>query len=294
MNTLLNKVILLFTFSLSIILISTSSQATQKRSFTIYAFLPWTEHKNEDGSITSTPKLDDYLKQLNIVPVWVIYEGRYASLWDGQPTKQVKIIGVKKNTLVIDENKIKLIALDALNHPEIPVSFDTEFGDRFRPETVQPGVLEVIRLFKKYNNKNPVGVYAVAPQVDYAWQGNKYKDLYSKLNPHYQSVANAVDFLSPTIYYSYNPDLSNWKQAATYSLTAAQAYGVNKPVIPYLSFNYSDYSANGEQSAKERLNFLYQHGAAGCIVWGSSGEKTFFDRNSGWSKAMVDFAAAHK
>jgi len=280
-------------FLLGAMVMPISSQAAHKRDFIVYAFLPWTEHTLKDGRMTQTPKLEEYLKQLNILPVWVIYEGRYTSAWDGKPTRQVKIAEEKKNTLVIDEEKIKNIALDALNHPETPVSFDTEFGSRFHPETVQPGVLEIIRLFKKYNDRNPIGVYAVAPQVIYAWQEDKVKDLY-KINPRYQDVANAVDFLSPMIYYVYNPDLSNWKKAAKYSLDAANAYSAHKPVIPYLSFNYSDHSDRSERDAKERLEYLYQHGAAGCIVWGSSGEKTFFDRNSGWSKAMADFAAAHR
>jgi hypothetical protein len=49
-----------------------------------------------------------------------------------------------------------------------------------------------------------------------------------------------------------------------------------------------------------RLQTLYDLGADGCIVWASSGDRTLdgtmpvFDRNSGWGKALADFAAAHK
>ncbi|MEN9996351.1 MAG: hypothetical protein RL462_1127 [Pseudomonadota bacterium] len=283
----------LIVFFIGIFTLALESQAAPARSFTIYAFIPWSEHITDDGLITQTPKLTDYLQTLGIQPIWVIYESRYTHVWDGQLTSQVKIIGEKKETLVIDEEKIKAIALDAMHHPEIPVSFDTEFGNRFQPETVQPGVLETIKLFKKYNDKNKVGVYAVAPQVVFAWRDSAAQDM-QKLNTRYESVANAVDFLSPTIYYRYNVDLPSWKKTAGYSIQAAKSYQTGKPIIPYLSFNYSDHGQDSEKDANERLEFLYQHGAAGCIIWGSSSEKTFFDRNSGWSKAMVDFAAAHR
>ncbi|TDR31164.1 hypothetical protein [Hydromonas duriensis] len=267
------------------------SQAELKRSFTVYAFLPW--GSGTVGYMTELTSLEKDLKKMGIQPIWVVYEPHFSSPWGGQPTSQVKVVNESKQTLVIDEEKIKTVALNALRHPDIPVSFDTEFGSRFKPETVKSGVLEIIRLFKKYNNKSKVGVYAVAPQVIYAWQEDAAAKM-QILNREYRDVANAVDFFSPMIYYRYNIDLPSWEKAAEYSINAAKSYRMDKPIIPYVSFDYNDHSEVSEQDAKKRMTFLYEHGAAGCIVWGSSKDKSFFDRRSGWSKAMVDFAAAHR
>ena len=55
-----------------------------------------------------------------------------------------------------------------------------------------------------------------------------------------------------------------------------------------------------EAEMRTRLQTLYDLGADGCIVWASSNDRTLdgkapvFDRDSGWGKALADFAQEHR
>jgi len=108
--------------------------------FTVYAYIPWKRNTQEQSTLFS---------KYGIQPVFVIYENKYFTN--------------KK----IDLNKIKIIALETVSSPHIPVSFDMEFGNRFKPETVIPDIKATINYFRYYNSKSMVGIYATIPQNTY-------------------------------------------------------------------------------------------------------------------------------
>jgi hypothetical protein len=262
------------------------------RKFTIYEFIPYRDHVVV-GQLSSVPNLDQYLGSLGIHPIKVIYEKRFMT--DGKP----------------DEERIKEIAKSAMNSPGIPVSFDTEFGDRFHPETVIPRVSEILSTYHRYNSVTPVGVYATAPQNTYAWKPDINR--FDALNQSYAVIAHQVDFLSPVLYNYSGADTEAWKKGAIYNMAAAKQYQTGKPIFPYInvvihlqSSSQDDRGQHGpvrtltEAEMLTRLQTLYDLGADGCIVWASSGDRTadnempIFDRNSSWGKALADFANAHR
>jgi len=264
------------------------------KTFTIYEYIPYRDHVAGD-QLSSAPQLDEYLESLGIHHIKVIYLNRFMT--DGQP----------------DEKKIEAIAKSAIGSPKIPVSFDTEFGDRFKPETVVPQVTEILRLYHQYNSVTPAGVYATAPQNTYAWTPDITR--FDALNEKYASIAQQVDFLSPVLYNYGGPDNAAWQKAAVYNIAAAKKYNTGKPILAYLSpvmhphqdsdddaatkAHYRDIRMLTEAEMLLRLQTLYDLGADGCIVWASSsdridGKPPVFDRNSGWGKALADFAAAHR
>lgn len=264
---------------------------TSAKKFTIYEFIPYREHV-AGSEIARIPPLDQYLETLGIHRIKVIYLERFMT--NDQP----------------DEKKIETIAKSAIGSPNVPVSFDTEFGDRFHPETVIPRVSAILSIYHRYNTVTPAGVYATAPQNTYAWKPDISR--FDSLNESYRSIAQQVDFLSPVLYNYEGPDIEAWKRAAVYNISAAKKYQTGKRILPYISViirlqssGKDDDSQHGairtltEAEMLTRLQTLYDLGADGCIVWASSGDRTLdgkvpvFDRNSGWGKALADFAKSH-
>jgi hypothetical protein len=264
---------------------------TPAKKFTIYAFVPYKDHIIA-GTRVNTPQFDEYLESEGIHRVKVVYLNRFMT--NDQP----------------DASKIEDIARAATKESKIPVSFDTEFGDRFHPETVIPRVSQILTIYHQFNKNTPAGVYATAPQNTYAWNANIGR--FDALNEKYAPIAQQVDFLSPVLYNYEGGDTEAWKQAAVYNMKAAQKYGTGKPILPYLGIvvrlkdGTDDASQKGrpmrmltEEEMLVRLQTLYDLGADGCIVWASSGDRLdgslpAFDRNSGWGKALADFARAHR
>jgi hypothetical protein len=172
-------------------------------------------------------------------------------------------------------------------------------------------VTQILGIYHRYNSVTPAGVYATAPQNTYAWKPDISH--FDALNEKYQSIAQQVDFLSPVLYNYAGADLETWQRAAVYNMAAAKKYETGKPIYPYISpvihlqaTSKDDKGQHGsirtltEAEMLVRLQTLYQLGADGCIVWASSGDRTedgqapVFDRNSGWGKALADFAAKHR
>jgi hypothetical protein len=283
----MNKNILALMLPLFLAL-SVHAQEAAAKKFTIYVFLPW-KVQTPDGKIDRSIKLTDYVVQFGLKPVKVIYEAAY--LTNGK----------------VDHEKIKAIAEATQAEPDSIVSFDTEFGKRFYPQTVIPEVLEILHSYRGEHPKAKVGVYATAPQNTYGWKSGI--ESYDGLNAKYKVVAEAVDFLSPVLYNYNRDDLDAWMKAATYNVNAAKKYGTDKPIIPYINPGYGTPTADGngsnpviQFSEKEmtiRLQKLYDLGASGCIVWGSSGDRDangkqpVFDASTGWAKALVGFAQTH-
>ncbi|HEU0230925.1 MAG TPA: hypothetical protein VFR20_10165 [Burkholderiaceae bacterium] len=261
------------------------------RKFIIYEYVPYSTHI-ADGEVVTEPSFKSYLESLGIHRIDVIYRNRFMT--DGRPDKQ----------------KIEDIAKSALAAPGIPASFDTEFGQRFKPETVIPRVSEILRIFHHYNTVIPAGVYATAPQNTFAWKPNT-PARFDALNPRYASVARQVDFLSPVLYNYNGGDTARWRLNADYNMQAAKKYHTGKPIIPYINIAVVLKTSKRDKRAPilvrmlteaqmhARLQALYDLGASGCIVWASTrfrtadGKTPVFDRNSGWGKALADFAQAH-
>jgi hypothetical protein len=103
----------------------TWAQDTAKK-FIIYEYIPYSAHV-ANGKVATVPALKPYLESIDIHMVDVVYVPRFMT--NGRP----------------DKKKIEDIAKSAITTPGIPVSFDTEFGQRFHPETVIPGVSEILR-----------------------------------------------------------------------------------------------------------------------------------------------------
>jgi hypothetical protein len=270
---------------------STRAHADGK-TFTIYEFIPYRDHVMA-GSAVPSPQLEQYLDSLNIHHIKVIYMKRF--LTDGKP----------------DDKEIEDIAKAAISSPKTPVSFDTEFGNRFTPETVIPGVSQILDTYHRYNTVTPVGVYATAPQNTYAWKPDIKR--FDALNKEYATIAQKVDFLSPVLYNYEGADTTAWQRAAVYNMAAAKSYNTGKPILPYINVTVRLQSPGKDDSDQHgpvrtlteaemltRLQTLYDLGANGCIVWASSKDRTIdgnmpiFDRNSGWGKALADFAKAHQ
>lgn len=287
MKILTTGAIALLVVSLSVSMTAVQAEApVASHPFTIYVFLPW-QVQLPDGKIDRSIKLSNYVAHFGIKSAKVIY--RFST--DGKA----------------DHAKIEAIAEATREDPDSIVSFDTEFGQRFHPETVIPEVLEILETYRAAHPKAKVGVYATVPQNTYGWKPGI--ESYDALNAKYKPVADAVDFLSPGLYNYNGDDLDAWKKAATYNLEAARKYGGDKPIIPYITPAYSAPKVSGgetnslahlsEAEMTARLQALYDLGAAGCIVWGSSGDRDasgkqpVFDARTGWSKALVTFAKAH-
>lgn len=250
-------------------------------NFKVYAFLPL------NGSDLSQ---SDVLSHYGILPIDVIYENRYM-------TNQQ-----------IDSDKIKKIALAAVAMPSIPISFDMEFGNRFKPETVIPKIITILRYFRHYNIKSQVGIYATIPQNTY---GIKPVDgMYKQLNDQYNLLINWVDYISPSLYNYEKNNFNAWLVNARFIMGIAKKYPLKKPIIPYISpiirLGPSLEARHGhvvielsETQMMERLEALYQLGASGCIIWTSSqdrdqmGQKLKFNPRQGWGKAVVTFIQSH-
>ena len=248
-------------------------------TFTVYAYIPWKMKANES----------DYLLTYGIQPVNIIYENKYFT--NGK----------------IDLEKIKKMALETASQPNVPVSFDMEFGHRFKPETVLPSVRAILKYYRGYNSKAFVGVYATIPQNTYGLKPVSFE--YDRLNHQYDSLINDVDFISPSLYNYSRYDVNSWLKNARFVMKLAKKYTPSKPIIPYISpifkLGPSNKAINGnlvvELSEEEmglRLQALYNLGGAGCIIWASSQDRTQdgqipqFHPDKGWGKAVVKFIKA--
>ncbi len=268
-------------FFLFFVLNETQAESLIARKFTVYAYLPWTN---------DAAALSDILLTYGIQPIKVIYEKDYFT--QGQ----------------VSQEKIKKIAEGTFQEPGIPVSFDFEFGNRFKPETIIPRMKAILAAYHRFQARAPVGIYAILPQNTYGWKLTLQS--YDALNAKYQTLINEVDFLSPSLYNYNGRNFQAWSASARYNIQAAKKYLPRKPIIPYISPIYkrgsSDKAKNGtlveeldEAAMRERLQLLADLGASGCIIWASSqdrtadGQRPTFSPTAAWGKAVVEFVKTH-
>jgi hypothetical protein len=251
--------------------------------FTVYAYIPW-----KIKTKANQQALSDYFSTKGIKPIYVMYENTYF------------------NHGTLSLKKIKELALLTSQNPDTPVSFDMEFGDRFKPETVIPRIKTILHYFRHYNSKSLVGIYATIPQNAYGLPKNTLA--YNTLNRKYDTLIHDIDFISPSLYNYNGHDFNSWYAFARFTMTQAKQYKPNKPIIPYISpivrLGPSLLAKNGnlveeltEQEMSKRLQTLADLGASGCIIWASSQDRTKdgefpqFSPSSGWGKAVTEFIA---
>lgn len=251
---------------------------TPMRKFVVYAYIPWANASN--------------LLTYGIQPIDVIYE---KNLFTNEK---------------MDARKIKKLASEMSLKKTRLVSFDMEFGNRFKPETVIPTIRAVLKMFHNYNLTNPIGIYAVIPQNTYGVRPiGAFKYAYEKLNNNYSMLINDVDFISPSLYNYGISDYKVWLENASFNISIAKKM-TSKPILPYISPIITVGSTVlvkdghlvkelSEAEMAEKLSALYHLGASGCILWASSQDRTvegqvpLFNPKKGWGKAVVDFVKCH-
>lgn len=272
-----------------ILLLSSSLLVIQQiHAFEVYGFIPWKTHVTKEGkTISDAEETKKYIYQQGFKPVKVVYHKYF--LTDDKP----------------DAEKIKKIAEESQNAPNIPISFDIEIGDRYKPETVLPVVQETLRLYREYKGAAPVGVYALLPNDTYNHKlvGKNYQ-MYLDLNQKYASIAKQVDFLSPVFYNYQKKDIEAWKKTVDFNMVEAKKYAkkYNLKIIPYITSTYHDRKDKfyveqmTYEEMKQRLTYLKKVGADGVILWESSEGyeisskgKPVIDFTKGWSKAVYQF-----
>ncbi|MEB6481007.1 hypothetical protein [Acinetobacter vivianii] len=260
----------------------------------IYQYIIWKRYSDESGQIqnVSTNEFQKFLGKKRLKPIRVIYHSGF--LTNGKP----------------DPQKIKQIAAVSQKYPHIPVSFDIEIGNKFKPQTVLPIVNQTLNLYHQYGGAAPVGVYGILPQSIFGseYMHKNIEKEYISLNKNYESIAQKVDILSPVIYNLWFRDFNEWKRRVDHQLSESQSYAkkYNLKIIPYFSSTYLDkkYFKNRnniiypltEQEMTQRLNYIRSKKVDGVIIWDpsggilSNGNKPVFDINKGAAKAILDFA----
>lgn len=261
------------------------------KPFKVYAFMPYAGYvKDGVTERTNFKELQDYLAGLGIGKYDLIYENRITDYPDGN-----------KAHGIINRSKLGQLAKTASAEPGVFVSLDLEGWNRFDTLRTPEKLLNAIAAFKEIYPAAQVGLYATVPQNTYGYP--KDTDSYNRLNRAYARVAAAVDYFSPSLYNYKTADFMQWKKFAVYNIEACKKYGYpGKKVIPYIT---PEINADGHERMLDyyemlyRLQTLYNLGADGCLLWGSSGtrdaqgNRIVINENEGWLKAVRDFIKQH-
>lgn len=260
-------------------------------AFEIYGFIPWHMQKG-NTLIKNQDEVKKNLALWGLQRIDVIYHNRM--LTNGH----------------VDSNKIKKIAINSQNHPEIPISFDLEIGNRNKPETVLPTLLKIINLYHTYDGKAPIGVYATLPQNTFGGSKltTKRKQQLIKLNKQYEIIANKIDFISPVLYFYDGEDLNSWKKSVDFNLDQSKilAAKYNLKIYPYITNSFRMSQKNkktggwmiellNQKQMYHVLTYLDQKGANGAIIWASSqvidrsGSRLLITTNSPWVQGIKNF-----
>ena len=234
-------------------------------AFEIYGFIPWRlEHNNQ--LISDRQIINQILEKKGIKKIDVVYHNRM--LTNGE----------------VDSKKIEKIALNS--NKSIPISFDYELGNRFKPETVLPNISKIIDIYYQSEGVAPIGIYAMLPQNTYGGLklNEETKERYTKLNKQYEVLAPKINFLSPSFYFYNGEDLDAWKKSVDFnmeqSLQIAKKY--NLKIYPYVT---NTFRFNGRDKDKAVikpltqeqmfmvLSYLKEKGADGAIIWAGSGTR---------------------
>lgn len=260
-------------------------------AFDIYGRVPWSI-KQGDALITNQQEVKEILSKRGIQQIDVVYHNRIFT--NGQ----------------VDSEKIKKIAEESNKNAHIPVSFDIELSNRFKPDTVLPIINTVIDLYRAYGGKAKIGLYANLPQQTYGGGklNNEMKQKYIELNKHYESLALKVDFLSPSFYFYDNEDIALWKKAVDFNMEQSKkiAKKYNLKIYPYVTNAFItskvDPITKGWtvklltcKQMHETIRYVESRGADGVIIWNSSnvldenGVKPIIQLHQSWFKGINSF-----
>lgn len=259
--------------------------------FKVYAFIPYAGYMQGSTAVPAKfDKLQDYLATLGIAKYNLIYESRITDYPDGNKTHGV-----------INRSKLDPLAKLASAEPGVIVALDLEGWNRFDTLHTPAKLLNAIGAFKEIDPAAQVGLYATVPQDTYGYP--KDTAFYNRLNKAYSSVAAAVDYFSPSLYNYKTTDNQEWKKGVVFNLEACKKYGYpDKKILPYIT---PEVNVNNERRMLDysemmyRLQTLYDLGADGCLIWGSSGmrdaagNRIIVNENEGWLKAVKDFLKQH-
>jgi Hyaluronidase len=150
-------------------------------------------------------------------------------------------------------------------------------GTRQEMELIAARYITLITWVRESGYKGPIGFYGLPPLRDY-WRAIKdpesaeYKR-WQVENDAYQSLANAVDVMLPSLYTFYD-DIAGWETYAVANLREARRLAPNKPIYPYLwpQFHNSNSQLGYQFVSREmwarELEVVARY-ADGVVLWGS-------------------------
>lgn len=260
-------------------------------AFDVYGFIPYKTRLVDGAAVKAEPD-QAWLAELGVRPIEVVYDNKILSF---PRTKD------RKNNATISQAKVRAVAADYQRKQSHMISLDLESWDRF-DERTPSRILEAIGLYRRSHPEAIIGLYATVPQNTFGWSASKVKK-YDEINARYNEVAASVDYFSPSLYNYSGSDFGVWLESARYNISAARKYSTSKKIIPYVTPEVGEGRATRWLSYDEmsqRLRALESLGADGCIVWGSSrsrdssGAAPVLDPESGWLRAVSDFAQRRK
>lgn len=192
---------------------------------------------------------------------------------------------------------IQQYATEALKNPSWPVSFDVEINWPTSGQALTDSVnnyISAVNIFKTVNPQSPVSFYGLPPYPN-AWKwsgvnGNTTFENVSK-STQYVSLANAVDYFSPSLYAYSTDDTITWrKYADTMVNTIRKYYSNTKPIYPYIWPQWHDGTNALIDTATwyYQLDYLYKH-TQGAIIWSGTGYT--WDGNAAWWQTTKKFMA---
>ena len=253
-------------------------------NFEIFQFLPYSGY-SINGKVVAGRPTKEYFESLGLKKINLIYEVHILDY----PTD--KLNGVPNREKI---NELAKLASAELN---VPIALDLEGWYRYDKIKTPQRMNEVINLFRENNLKFNIGLYATVPQNNYGKTDPKSMDGYHEFNKSYVSVAENVNYFSPSLY-NYTTDDESWKKSAEFNIKEARLYSKSKKIYPYITAEKQAGKWLNYAEMMFRLKTLKALGADGCIIWGSSsaltadGKHAVFDttQKDGWAKAIVDFA----
>jgi hypothetical protein len=155
--------------------------------------------------------------------------------------------------------------------------------------------LSVVRLFRAAAPNVKIGYYGLVPIRDY-WNAIKTPSdpayvNWQKSNDLLKPIADAVDFLLPSIYTFYD-DQAGWIKYATANIKEAKRLAGTKPVYPFVWMYYhpSNKTLGGQLIPGDywtKQLETVKTTADGVMLWG--GWQTPWDNNAAWWKATLEF-----
>lgn len=173
---------------------------------------------------------------------------------------------------------------------------------RFSKEKVQESinrVLQVVGWMKSERPQLQIGFYGSPPHRDY-WgplRGNaKVIEDWQRANDHLKPIADALDFLCPSVYAFYD-DIPGWVRYANANIEEAQRFG--KPVYPFLWCRYHVSNRLRKLQFIEgdywrtQLETVRDSGSEGVVLWDWFGfdrsKPNAIDPQADWWQATVKF-----